>query len=489
MSKATEHATSLLIPAPKKLVREPGEIVLTGIRSECAEFEQCAKTFCECTEKIYDKKVFSSGDGNIVLVFDPTLKKSSYVIDVTDEGARLSACDSEGILYAIASLISIIVMEKDEPQVNKLHIEDAPDKDYRALMVDLAREWHAPKTVLHFIDVCFMLKVRYLHLHFIDNQRYTLPSRIYPDVTKYNRHYTFEDIEKFREYANARGVIIVPEFEVPGHATAMIKAYPEVFGLELTGDSSDATITTESGEVINAKGIVCAGSEACEKAVQALLAEICEMFPETPYIHIGGDEANIKAWNYCAKCQKYMSEHNIADVKELYSEFTGRVAQMVLDLGKTPIVWEGFPKEGVHHIPKDTIVIAWESHYHMAYDLLDEGFRIINGSWQPLYIVNSYTLGWNSSHIYNWNVYNLQHWWSNSEATLNPINLQPTDRVLGAQVSSWECTFEQEIGKVMENLATLSERTWNVRRNCAYGTFAPRLNRTLQRICRLIQDV
>lgn len=488
MSKATESILNTIIPIPKKLQKSEGEFVITGIRTDVADFAEYANTFCTCAQKIFDKRVVEAGEGNVILSCDPTMKKGSYVVDTTGDEAILSACDGEGICYAMATLLEILTLDGDVLTVHKVRIEDAPDKDYRALMIDLAREWHPAHQVIRFIDVCFMLKIHYLHIHFIDNQRYTLPSHAYPDVTKFNRHYTFEDIENFRNYANARGIILVPEFEVPGHATTMIKAYPEVFGLKLTGDCEDAKIVTESGEVINANGIVCAGSAECEKAVKTLLAEICEMFPETPYIHIGGDEANIKAWNYCSECVKYMEEHNIADVKELYSEFTGRVAQTVLDLGKTPIVWEGFPKEGVHHIPKETIVIAWESHYHMAYDLIDEGFRIINASWQPLYIVNSYTLRWNSSHIYNWDVYNWQHWWSNSEATLHPIHLQPTDQVLGAQICSWQCTFDQEISEVVENLSALSERTWNVSRVCPYGNFAGRMNSFLHRLFRFVQE-
>ena len=489
MSQATENRLTSLIPMPKKITKVTGEFTITGIRASHVPFETFTETFCTSIEKLFDRKLISSGTGNVILSCDTSLPKGKYVLDTLGDEAILSACDSEGISYAIATLISLAVLNNDTLLVQKARIEDDPDKDYRAIMVDLAREWHPARQIFHYIDLCFMLKIHYLHLHFIDTERYTLPSKVLPDLTKNNRHYTFEDIESFRKYANARGIILVPEFEVPGHARAMIKAYPEIFGLKLTGNHEEAKITTESGEVISADNIICAGNPECENAVKALLAEICEMFPETPYIHIGGDEANIKAWNYCTDCIKYMEDNGISDVKELYSEFTGRIAQCVLDLGRTPIVWEGFPKEGIHHIPKDTIVIAWESHYHMSYDLLAEGFRIINASWQPLYIVNSYTLRWNSSHIYNWDVYNWQHWWGNSEATLNPIHVQPTDQVLGAQICSWQCTYDQEISELVENTAALSERTWNTRRRCPYNQFAAKMNSFLHRLYRFMQDV
>ena len=282
-------------------------------------------------------------------------------------------------------------------------------------------------------------------------------------------------------------MVLIPEFEVPGHAAMLVKTYPEIFALR-SKDTNDSTLVTEGGDVITARNIVCAGSKKTEDAVRILLQEICELFPDSPYIHIGGDEANIRAWNGCAECVRYMEEHGLANVYELYSEFVGRVARMVLDLGKTPIVWEGFPEAGVQYIPKETIVIAWESHYQTADRLLANGFRIINSSWQPLYIVPNYKLRWGTSEILAWNVCRWEHWWERSVAKDTPIQLDPTDHVLGGQLCSWECTYEEEIGKILENLPALSERTWNTGATPDMGRFLSHLNQIAHRIARLIQD-
>ena len=483
---STTKKLNCLLPTPKKIERASGDLTVpASVMAEDAAFAPYADTLKSALEKLFDLPP-TEGTG-ILLKRDSSLKAGSYTLDTTGDSVLLSAADSEGICYAVATALHLAVNTASGLSFARARIEDAPDRDYRTLMVDLSREWHAPKTILRYIDVCFMLKLRYLHLHFIDDQRYTLPSRIFPHLTDHCRHYSFEDIEAFRAYANARGVILVPEFEVPGHAATLVKEYPEYFANTIDKDGDDK-IVTEVGAVITADNLICAGSEKTMEAIRLLLAEIAEMFPETPYIHIGGDEANIKAWCACSVCRDYMKAHGIRDERELYSEFTGRVAQAVLDLGRTPIVWEGFPREGVQYIPKDTIVIAWESHYHMAYDLLDAGFRIINGSWQPLYVVPSLRRRWNYLDIMNWNIFNLQHWWEHSEATLNPIHLQPTDRVLGAQFSSWECTFELEISRVMENCAALSERVWNLRRLHNDDAIRPRIESTVMQIARLIAE-
>ena len=474
-----------ILPTPKKVTMMNGTVALPFfVSTEHAEWSVYTKTLSDAFQKLFAQPL-SEGNG-IKLCYDPTIPKKHYKLDSVN-GIVLSASDSEGLLYAMATLIQAIQKKDDCLTLEKAIIEDYPDKDYRTLMVDLAREWHPVHSVHKYIDLCFILKINYLHLHFIDDQRYTLPSKAFPHITDGNRFYSFEDIEGFRAHANRCGVTLVPEFEVPGHAKSLNRNYPDVFANKIVDTSHD--ITTEMNVSISADSLICAGSAKTFAAIKTLLAEVAELFPETPYIHIGGDEACIQAWNSCSVCREYMEKNGIEDEYELYSEFVGRVARAVLDLGKTPIVWEGFPQKGVKHIPKETVVIAWESHYHMADDLLREGFKIINGSWQPLYIVPGLKRRWGIPQILSWNVYNWQHWWPQSKAFLNPINVAPTENVLGAQLSVWECTFEQEIGRTIENLAALSERTWTVDRLHDDLQFYDRSKPTLTRIARLIQDV
>ena len=476
-----------IIPTPKYLDQKEGTTSLPlMITTDHAPWREYVNTLRLSLEKIFEVAL-GEGEGGILLHYDESCPKEHYVMDST-QGITLSASDDEGILYAIATAIQSVSVNAEGIHCPKAILRDHPDKSYRALMVDLAREWHPAYTVSRYIDVCFILKIKYLHLHFIDDQRYTLPSRIMPALNEGCRHYSFEEIQAMRDYARARGIILIPEFEAPGHAAFLVRAYPEYFANHMMGDN-DSSFVTEDGALVSAANLLCAGNPATKDAIRRLLGEICEMFPESPYVHIGGDEANIRAWNDCCECVRYMNEHGISDVYELYSEFVGRVAQMVLDSGKTPIVWEGFPEKGVHYIPKETVVVAWESFYHLAPDLLKNGFRIINGSWKPLYIVPSYQARWGAKEILAWSVYNWQHWWDKSPAKLNPIHIAPTDRVLGAQISAWESTYEEEIGKILESLPTLSERTWNTVRLHTVEEFCEMLNNSVHRIARLIADV
>ena len=473
-----------LIPVPKKAdIFEGVTAVSCAVYTEKSEWKDSLGVFKGYFANLYGTEpAFTAG--GIEVVYDETVRKDGYVFDSSD-GIRIFASAEEGLQYGLATAMQLIRFESGMICADKVRIEDWPDKDYRGLMVDLARCWHPFPTLFKYADVCWYYKVKYLQLHFIDDQLYTLPSKAFPDISTKGKHYTFEQIEEFRRYAEARGLVLVPEFEAPGHAKALNTAYPDVFSDTPDGEV-DADTTLNIGVTLTADNIICGGSEKAMNGVCTLISEIAEMFPNSPYIHIGGDEANIKVWNYCSTCRDYMKKNGIEDVYELYSDFVARTAKHVLSIGRTPIVWEGFPKKGHEKIPKETIVIAWESHYQMCYELLEEGFRIINCAWKPLYIVPSLTHDWGVREILGWNVYNWQHWWDNSPAKLNPITIAPTDDVWGAQLCSWECSYEQEINRIMENLGALSERSWSVTRICDDATYFKKQRKVNDKLAKMI---
>ena len=109
-----------------------------------------------------------------------------------------------------------------------------------------------------------------------------------------------------------------------------------------------------------------------------------------------------------------------------------------------------------------------------------------NASWQPLYIIPECRahrpdgdLIWDSKEILAWNLYNWQNWNKKTAAYLNPINVQPTSQVIGGELCVWECAFDEEVKRVKENLAALSERTWNIRRYATDAQFKEKLSEIL----------
>ncbi len=474
-----------VLPTPKKGIEEQVWVSFPARIRWDADFEAQAGVFRSSAERLLGLSPIP-GEGGVVLTSDPTLEGESYRVEASESGLVISAGCRQGICYGMATALLCLQAKNDGFSVRKLTVEDRPDKDYRGLMVDLANFWHPLPTLFKYVDVCFLLKVKYLHLHFIDRARYTLPSRAFPQIGGGKEQYTEAEIAALNEYALDRGIVIIPELEAPGHATSMTRTYPEVFANRIP-DGVDGRVETDVG-VLSAETVVCPGRQECMDGICTLLDEICALFPHSPYIHIGGDEAAYPAWDHCPDCRAYMQAHGIADSHELYSEFVGRVARAVLDRGRTPIVWEGFPEKGVCHIPKETVVIAWESLYLLAPDLLRHGFKIINGSWKPLYIVDNPALRWGPKEIMDWDVYQLQNWWEKSAAYRNPVRVEPSEEVLGAQVSSWGCTYEQEISRVVEYLCALTERTWNIPRLHDETAFNARLRATARKVFLLIAE-
>ena len=474
-----------VIPVPKKYETYTDAPLSVPVFAEAApEWAAELTVLQELFQQIHCIPL-QNGTGGISLCVDPSLDPKAYVLDVQGS-IRLFASHREGLFYGMATLLQLMQISENRICVPAVRVEDYPDKDFRAFMLDPGFAVQPFHQLRKYIDLCFLYKVNHLHVHFADNSFYTLPSKVFPELPSRGRHYSFEQIAKFNAYAASRGIKIIPEFECPGHAELLNKRYRDVFGCHFQGENGE--FYNELGEKYSSDALLCAGSEKAFEGVKLLLKEIVEMFPDAPYIHIGGDEAQHELWANCAECRAYMDSHGITSTKELYGEYMGRVASYVLSLGKTPMVWEGFPKFTNHYIPKETVVIAWESHYQLAHELLEDGFRIVNASWQPLYLVDSLTRRWTPEDILNWDVYNWQHWWPNSYATLNPIHVQPTEQVMGATLCAWGLNYEQLMSRLLENMPAMSERVWTVRRERDYEEYKKVFKSVLRVGAALVQD-
>lgn len=468
-----------VIPVPKR-INTTGKTVEINPCISCNTPEW--KNLIDVTQKAFEKifnVALEDGNGGIRIVFDKNADENAYCIKV-ENGIILSAGGIEGCGYGIASILQLLKVEYNAFLFPEVEIYDCPEKEHRGFMIDLARWWHPKRTILAYLDLCFYYKIKYMHLHFVDYQSYTLPSKAFPKLPTKNRHYSFAEIEEIREYARNRNITLIPEIEMPGHATPLNVEYPELF--------SDVTTDGFLQKFRSTASIVCAGSEQCFASLKKLIDEVIELFPESPYIHLGGDEATIEVWEHCDVCQQYMKAHNLHSVKELYSEFTARITDYVLSKNRIPIVWEGFPREAAHLISKDVIVMAWECYYNQPEDLLADGFKIINCAWKPLYICPG-TTDWTYQDILRWNVYNMQNFSKKSRATLNPVNLPETQNVLGAQLCAWEACYEYEINYVANNMAAFSERMWSHQRICDDAEFDKKLAGIKSRALKLIQEI
>lgn len=448
----------MIIPQPKKY-EENGILNIMPAISLDEELASARKAFDRVCYKVFGLH-FKHGEGGIYVKFNAALNDEEYEID----GNTVYAKTLQGASYGLATLIQLLERNSDGYILKNTKIKDEPDNDFRCFMIDLGRQFHEFETLLTYVDLCYVNKVKYFQIHFTDNLLWTLPLDCFPKAATKGKSYTKAEISYLVEYAKEAEVELIPEYEGIGHSEFLNSVYPERFGNEYDEVNVERDTKVINGESAFKDNIMCIGRPHIFEDIRAMLSEIAEMFKYSKYIHIGCDEAKHEDWLRCKHCRAYMEKNGFASTLAMYSHFTKKIIDICFDLGKTPIVWEGFPKEGSEDISRDTIVVSWENYYQTTEELLEGGFKIINASWKPMYIVPFRKY---AKEKFEWSVtgkdWNLFKWgnWAEFSKAYNGKEIEPTDDVLGGMLCAWECHYEEEIERVVENIPALSDRTWN----------------------------
>lgn len=450
----------LIIPKPKSY-KENGTINILPLISLEEKFYSCKKAFSRITYKVFGLR-FKEGEGGIYVKFNPSLAEEEYEI----KGNTVFAKSKMGASYGLSTMLQLLKRDGDEFILKNTEIIDKADNKFRCLMIDLGRQFHEFETLLSYVDLCYVNKVKFLQLHFTDNELWTLPLESFPEVATKGKSYTKTELNFLVEYAKEAEVELVPEFEGIGHSSRLNSVYPNRFGNEYDTEKSTETDGAINVEATFNDNIMCIGRPNIFEDIKTMLTEIAEIFKYSKYIHVGCDEARHQNWLSCKHCRKYMEENGLATTRDTYSHFAKKIIDICFSLGRTPIVWEGFPKEGSEEISRDTIVVSWENFYQTTKELLDGGFKIINAAWKPLYIVPADTsyagdedLNWSVAG-YDWNIYKWDNWAKFSKA-YGGIEIEQNENVLGGMLCTWSCKYEEEIERVIKDLPALSDRTWN----------------------------
>ncbi len=409
-------------------------------------------------------------NADIRFEIDADMDEEASIIEINQKISVVGGSYT-ALAHAKTTLLQLLQKEGDRLKLPLVTIRDAPDAAYRGLMIDLARRWHDVSTIKKLIDLAAYYKINYVQLHFTDYQSYTLPSRVYPNLSTPERHYSFEELEELEAYSQLRGVTIVPEIDVPGHSSPFVKKYPEIFAIQ---------------DTINNPWIINMGKEEVYTALDQLIGEVLAVFKASPYFHIGGDEAIFTSVEKDPSVQAYTAKNEIGtDVHELYRHFLVRLNEIVKSHDKQMCVWEGFRPEGDIEIPKDIIVFEFETNRYLPNELIRDGYTVVNTSWKPLYVVNQKK--WEPKTIYAWNMWKWDNWFDKAPS-YNPIQIEKSPLVVGAQMCAWEQTQEVEIPSLRKRLPAFVERVWNTEEKIPYEALIERIHKLDQRLSLLIED-
>lgn len=301
-------------------------------------------------------------EARIIVTRNPALQKEAYTLNVTPEKVHITAATPIGAYYALQSLRILADYDIGGRTVPCCSIHDAPRWGWRGMSLDESRHFFGKEEVKRLLDMLFMMKLNVFHWHLTDDQGWRIEIKKYPRLTEigskrtctqvdgwhtshmvnepHEGFYTQEDIRETVAYANARGIMVVPEIDMPAHFAAAQAAYPWLACRELEREVPGYF----GGRVPTLHGIrdwnrsACLGKESTFQFIFDVIDEVCELF-DAPYFHIGGDEAPKDEWKKCPHCQAKMKEMHLNDVEELQGWFNNRVLEYVKQKGKRLIGW------------------------------------------------------------------------------------------------------------------------------------------------------
>lgn len=275
----------------------------------------------------------------------------SYRLTVTPEVVTLQAAGSTGWGHGVQTFLDLY--DADQRDWPAILVVDAPRFEWRGMLLDCCRHFVTTRGIFRILDGMAACKLNRFHWHLTDDQAWRIEIKKYPRLTEVAarradesngqpQFYSQQDIGEVVSYASNLGIEVIPEIEMPGHATAALAAYPEL------GCHRDPL------EVKAAWGLFPhnfnAGDDRVFDFLEAVLDEVVDLFP-FPYIHLGADECDKAQWRNCPDCQRRIEAEGLADETALQSYFINRIAAFLARRGRTAVGWdeilEGEPQPGM----------------------------------------------------------------------------------------------------------------------------------------------
>jgi len=446
---------------------------------------------------IYKESIQATDKNYIHLIVDSNMADEAYILSISETHIEILGGTARGVFWGIQSLRQLMpaCSEGDSILGSVIlpcsKIMDSPRFSYRGMHLDVCRHFFTVEEVKSYIDLLAMHKFNTFHWHLTEDQGWRIEIKKYPELTRlgawrdetvigrntgefdgirHGGYYTQEQIREIVQYAEDRFIMVIPEIEMPGHSLSALSAYPEL------GCTGGPYSVANTWGVFN--DVFCAGKESTFEFLEDVIDEVCELFPNSPYIHIGGDECPKESWKKCPNCQKRIHENSLKDESELQSYFVQRVEQYINSKGKRIIGWDEILEGG---LAPDATVMSWRGEdgaieaAHLKHDVIMapnavcyfDHYQSEDVEKEPL-AIGGFT---DCAKIYEWDPV--------------PHKLPENERVfiLGAQANVWTeyiLNGEHIQYMVLPRMAALSEVLW-CKQKPGYDSFLYRLQFLFQR--------
>jgi len=305
----------------------------------------------------------------------PGFAPEGYELVSNESGVTVKATTPAGLLYGAVTLwqlATVYPLQGALATVQSVEIHDAPRFVWRGLMLDSARHYQSPEFIRKFIDWMALHKLNVLHWHLTDDQAWRLEIKKYPRLTSvgawrvpagqapradidektgkprlYGGFYTQQQARDIVAYAATRNIRVIPEIEMPGHASAAIVAYPE---LGVPGNTLKE-VPADWGVYENLYNV----EESTFTFLEDVMTEVMTIFPDE-YIHVGGDEAVKPQWEASPRVKARMKELGVQDAHALQGYFVQRMGKFLNAHGRRLIGWDEILDTG---LAPNATVMSW----------------------------------------------------------------------------------------------------------------------------------
>jgi len=361
----------------------------------------------------------------------------SYGLDVGESGISLRAPTAVGVMRGLETLLQLLERDQDGWFLPVVSIRDQPRFPWRGLLIDVARRWKGIEVIERNLDAMAVVKLNVLHLHLTDDQGFRIESLTHPELQAKGSdgmYFTQAQMRDIIAYAAARGIRVVPEFDIPGHATSWVVSHPELaslpgpYGIERQWGVFDPVLDPTN--------------EATYALLGDFLGEMSALFPDE-FMHIGGDENNGVQWGANPRIQAFIREHGLSDNGGLHAYFNGRVSAILAKGGKRLVGWDEILHPG---LPQSSVIDSWRG---------TDGLAAATALGHDAILSNGYYI-------------NLIHHASEhylADPVPSSLALTPAQRahVLGGEASIWgEWVSAETIdSRVWPRSAAIAERLWS----------------------------
>ncbi|MDQ2747408.1 MAG: beta-N-acetylhexosaminidase [Acidobacteriota bacterium] len=363
----------------------------------------------------------------------------SYTLEINNDQAKIAAPNTVGAMRGLETFLQLLDSDKDGFYFPAAAIADQPRFAWRGLMIDSARHFMPLEVLRRNLDAMAAVKLNVLHWHLTDDQGFRVETKKFPELYSKGsdgNFYTQTEIREIINYAAERGIRVVPEFDMPGHATAWLVSHPEI----------GSGVAGQTYKIERQPGIfdptLDPTNEQTYQILEGFFKEMSALFPDN-YLHIGGDENEGKQWAANQKIQAFMKDKGLKNQDDLQQYFNRRILKFLEQDGKIMMGWdEIFQPE----IPKNIVIQSWRGQESLV-KVVKQGNQGIlsNGYYIDLMFPAS------------------QHYLVDPIPADTILTAEEQKRILGGEATMWSEWVSPETidSRIWTRAAAIAERFWS----------------------------